>query len=118
MSREGDVPAAQRRKRNRAGPALAQKVEQCSVAPRESVPCLVTRSWSVTFHKAGVRGEEQKPDGSGRSGEGSKGYRAGPVNYPFLEVWLRKHTENQVRPRKDKVTDPQRLALPLWARFK
>ena len=30
---------------------------------------------------------------SGQSGEGSKGYRAGPVNYPFLEVWLRKHMD-------------------------
>ena len=34
--------------------AGAGRVEQCSVAPRESVLCLVTGSWSVTFHKAGV----------------------------------------------------------------
>lgn len=46
-------------------------------------------------------------------GREAKGTGAGPVNYPFLEVWLRKRTEDQARPRKDKVTNPQRLALPL-----
>ena len=51
----------------------------------------------------------------GEVGREAKGTGAGPVNYTFLEVWLRQYAD-QVRPRKDKVIDPQHLAFPLRAR--
>ena len=51
----------------------------------------------------------------GEVGREAKGTGAGPVNYTFLKVWLRQYAD-QVRPRKDKVIDPQHLAFPLRAR--
>lgn len=74
MSREGDVPAAPRRKRNRGRPALAERVEPCSVAPRESVLCLLTTGVGQLPFTRLVWGkqEEQEPDGSERSGEGKQ----------------------------------------------
>lgn len=105
--------------RNRGRPALAERVEPCSGPTGRCAVFVNPGAGQLPFTRlVWGSGEEQEPDGSERSGEEAKGTGAGPVNYPFLEVWLRKRTEDQARPRKDKVTNPQRLALPLWARFK
>lgn len=86
MTEEGTANNSQERKTE--GNALAERVEPCSVAPREKCAVFVNREL-VSYLSQGWCGEAVRSRNQmavNEVGREAKGTGAGPVNYPFLSL--------------------------------